>query len=89
MTISPELLRHAVAAAAWAEESGWPTRQRDMEIAIDVYGRPAHHRRCLTAALDRALRRSGSDEGLTHRIVLCRLGLRFLEADDPSTDGRS
>src|SRR3546814_4645445 len=84
MTTSPELLEHAAAAVAWLRESGWPTRKHDVEIAVEVYMRPTRRRPCLATALEHALGRKGSREDLNHRIVLCRLGLRLLEADGPS-----
>lgn len=78
MTSIDPRFRHAlVEAIAWANATGWPTKDQDLLITIDVTQRFAGQDVNLALEIAKGLQRSNDQEGLANRAVLCRVAARL------------
>ena len=72
-------------AANWMHATGWPTRSQDLTLAAGLLTRAGKLTSPnLLAELITALRRTGDEESVVHRAVLCRLTIRLWLAAPPA-----
>ena len=72
-------------AATWMHATGWPTRSKDLTLAARVLTRAGKLTSPnLMAELMRALARTGDEESVVHRAVLCRMTIRLWLATPPA-----
>ncbi|QIL20175.1 hypothetical protein [Thermomonas sp. HDW16] len=85
-SIDPRFRQALFEAIAWANATGWPTKDQDLLVTIDVTQRFAGRDVNLTLEIARGLQQGEDQDALTHRAVLCRVAARLIGASGPASN---
>ena len=83
-SIDPKFRQALVEAIAWANATGWPTKDQDLLVTIDSTQRFEGRDVNLTLEIARGLQQGQDQDALAHRAVLCRVAARLTGVSGPA-----